>query len=120
MNFKYLLLLLSIFMLFSCGDGDGPTITINSPENGASFAPGSTVPLSVTITDDIGVTSVQVDSGDLGINTSDPVNDSPLTVNFTLDIMLLPETPPGRYDLTVTATDTDGNFSDEDLSIEVQ
>ncbi len=120
MNFKYILLALSVFVMFSCGDGDSPVITINSPDNGATYAPGSVVNVNATITDDIGVTTVNVLSTELGINESNMVSPSEANLTFNFNLTLGVETPVDEYEITFTATDTEGNFSDEKLTIKVE
>ena len=115
MNFRLFLLAISILIISSCGgDGNAPNIVITSPENGASFSPGDIVNLSATVTDDLGVATVQVTSVGLGINVSNPITGELLSVNYTLDITLIPETALDEYELSITAVDIEGNFSDEE------
>ena len=103
----------------SCSD-NGPDITIVSPENGASYSPGDIINLNVMVTDDVSVATIGVSSSGLGLNTSDPITGELASVNYTLDITLDAATPADEYELTITATDGDGNFSDEKLTISVE
>jgi len=120
MKFSSVLLVLSFFLLISCSDDGAPVLSITSPENGATFSPGDLVPITGTITDDIGVGSFRIVSEGFDINEQESFSDTPpsITINFSLN--LDPMTEPDEYELVLTAFDSDGNSDEEKITIKVE
>lgn len=104
---------------WSCGDDTGPELTINSPANGSTYAPGDDISISVVATDDVGVTSISV-NGDLITPGSFDAFTDPMNAALDIDITLDASTPVGDYSLTLTAFDGDGNTDEEILEFSVQ
>lgn len=120
MNFKTLLLVLSVFTIISCGDDGAPELTINSPENGASYTAGDVISIVANMTDDVGVSSMSASSSLLAETFTESFSDSPASLTYTLTLDVSGAIPLGEYDITVTATDTDGNTDDEKLTINIE
>ena len=106
----------------SCGDGDGPEITITSPQDGDTFTAGDVLEISLTVTDDIDVASIAIASENFLQNQSidgldgDADTSVPLTSTVALDSM----TNVGDFTIDVTAVDNDGNSTTESVDITVQ
>ena len=121
MKFTLFFFLICLIGFMACSDDSGsPEIEITSPENNSVFAPGQDINISATVTDDVGITSLDLMSPDLGIDETLTQFQDPtmFTVNFT--ISLDPSTPLGDYEITIVARDGDGNTDEEDLTIKVQ
>lgn len=110
--------------LASCGSDDGPEINITSPTDGDTFAPGDIISMTGSVTDDVEVASLSI-AIDGGLLDSSPIDLSGLTdltnvplsgINITLDAA----TAVGDYNITLTATDNDGNSESEEVGITVQ
>ena len=118
-----LLLGFSLIALSSCGDDNGPEITITSPADGSTFAAGGTIVVTGTATDDVGVTSIDV-SGKDGFNLSGSLDLSQISdlsnIPFSFDVNLDSTSVAGDYTLIVTATDGDGNVDDAELDFTIQ
>lgn len=106
--------------MISCGDDGSPVLTVTSPDNGASYSPGDVIDISGTITDDVGLVSLRLLSPGFSIDEMETFSDNPLSQTFSFALTLDPNTELKEYDLTVTATDTDGNFDEEKITIEVK
>ena len=119
MNFKTFLSILCVFVIISCGDDGAPTITINSPENGSTYAPGDSFTIDMLITDDIGISSVSAQST-LVAPFSETFADMPTNLPFNLTVPIDSSIPAGEYSITMTATDTDGNTDVAELTVNVQ
>lgn len=108
------------FGMASCSkDESKPEITITSPQDGAVVAPGSTLAIVVSLSDDLGVTSLTYVNSTLGLDGSEAIAPSP-TSTFTLTLTLDANTPTGDYDIEFEAKDADGNSDKEKLKIKVQ
>lgn len=117
---KFLMVTCIISMVaWSCGDDTGPEITINSPENGATYAPGDPVLISVRATDDVAVTSISI-NGDLITPSSFDDFSDPMNAALEVEITLDASTPAGDYEWTLTAFDGDNNTDEKMVSITVQ
>ena len=112
---------LGLTVLTSCGDDDGPEITISSPGDGDTFMTTDSLLLSFTVTDDVDVASISVSAGFLNTSnisglegtadTNVPVNGDPISLDGVL---------PADYTITIAATDNEGNASSESVDITVQ
>ncbi len=118
-----LLLGFSLFALSSCGDDNGPEVTITAPAAGSSFAIGGTIVISGTATDDVEISSIEV-SGKDDFNISGTLDLSGVTdlsnIPFTFNVGLDSTSVVGDYTLIVTATDNDGNEGDAELDFTIQ
>lgn len=115
--------ILSVFaMLFmiSCGDGGSPELTIVTPENGATYAPGGEIIISGTITDDLGVGSFRIVSPDFGIDEQESFSDLPTVVPINFTLSLDPLTEPNDYEMEMTAFDADGNSDQVKITVKVE
>ena len=116
-NFFFGLLLCGA--LISCGDDDAdPVLNITSSTNVIAVA-GTDFDISGTATDDLGVSSVSINSD--GLNLSGTVNAADLgpAGEFGWTITLDSMTVAGEYEITVTATDTGDNQAEEIVSVNV-
>lgn len=120
MNFKTLLIILSAFIMISCGDDGSPELEITSPENGATYFPGDAFTIVATFTDDIGLSSVRAESELFQDAFNETYSDNPLSDTFELTITLSATIPVGEYDILLIVTDTDGNRDDEKITINVE
>lgn len=117
LKFLSLALLLS-FALVSCSDDSGLELSLTSPSDGSTFAPGDTIVFSGMATDDLGVTSISVTNTALGINgIVDGASNA--TVTFSFDLATDSATPVGEYEMLFLATDTDGNTEEEKLKVNI-
>lgn len=117
-----LCLVSSLFMI-SCGDdGESPTITITSPQNGATVAPGETLTIVGTATDDIDLVSVRFLSSAINLDGLLNGTDFPDVTggSFSVDINFDAASVEGMYTIEVIATDNDQNTTTEELEIEVK
>jgi hypothetical protein len=120
-----LLSILSISLcLASCGDDNGPVINITSPSSGATFLPGGEISLAGSVTDDVEVSTVNI-AIDGGLLSAQNVDLSGITdkTNIPLSgitITLDATTTAGDYNLTLIATDNDGNSEEETVGFKVQ
>lgn len=114
---NWMFLTLFVFVFAACGDDDevldttAPTITIATPTEGAEFSPGDEVPVSFTVTDDLGLETVSLAVNGTNVQSwgvSDFLNDD---TNFSRDynLVLAENTAPGTYEITIDATDNAGN-----------
>lgn len=110
---------LGSMIAWSCGDDGAPEVTIASPANGTTYAPGDTISFDVTATDDIGVASISVNSELIVPSSQDNFAD-PLNARLLGDIPLDPSTPAGDYTLTFTAFDDDNNSGEAVVDITIQ
>lgn len=110
--------------LASCGSDDGPEINITSPSDGDVFAPGDIISMTGSVTDDVEVSSLSI-AIDGGLLNTSPIDLGGLTdltnvplsgINITLDNA----TAVGDYNITLTATDNEGNSESEEVGITVQ
>ncbi len=111
----------STFVFISCGDDDEmtptPNLTIMSPPNGTSFAAGSDITIVATITDDVGVTSIDVSSARLNLNETITVPNPQPSNTITIIITLDPSAVADPYKINLIANDADGNSISKDLDI---
>lgn len=121
---KHLFGLLFIMGLFltSCGDDNGPTVTITSPNNGESFMVSDVITLTGTATDDVEVTSIDVSgkdgfdlTGSIDLTGAADKSNIPFSATITIDTAT-----PGDYTIVVTATDNDGNTESAEVDFTVQ
>lgn len=120
MNFKTLLLVLAVFTIISCGDDSSPVLTINSPENGSTFFVGDSFEIRGTMTDDVGIATLGIESELFAVSSPEEIAGNPTSQSFTFPITLVTGTPVGEFDIKITLTDTDGNSDDETLTINIE
>lgn len=120
MNFKSILFLCLISLFVSCGDDGSPVLNVTSPENGSSYSPGDIIKISGTITDDIGIVTLRLNSPSFAIDELETFSDNPLSTAFNFDLMLDANTELKEYEIILTASDTDGNFDEEKITVEVK
>lgn len=126
MNSKILSLFILglVLILSSCGDGDGPVVSITSPADGTTVSVGSSLEISGTVTDDVEVTSLKVESatsalqlsGNIDLSTVVDKTSFPFRAAINIDTMLV----AGEYDIDVIATDNDGNEGSDRLTFNIQ
>ncbi len=117
------ILLLSIALmaltLISCGDDDGPEVTITSPADDASFMVGDTsFTLEFSITDDIDIAAISLTgfaTGDVPAADLAGATDTEFAGRF--DVPTGTET--GEFTLTLTATDDEGNTGSEEVTVNI-
>ncbi len=117
MKIRLLYSLLLIGILFaSCNkDKEPPVITISSPANNTEVLAGETFVLTVKVTDNEGIASINFTDG----SKSEPVDDfDELTSHtFSYNIKIFETSDPGELTITVNATDLEGNSSSEDVTV---
>ena len=116
-NLKFLTLLLFISLIaVSCSKDDtAPVITITSPAEGATLLRGLTYPLTGTVTDDTELAEI---SG-LGFKiTSFDSKTSHVLAGITIPIAT--DAPVGNANITITATDKEGNAGTKTVTFKIQ
>ena len=111
---------LGLTVLTSCGDDNGPEITINSPGDGDTFSATDSLSLSFTATDDVDVASLSAEAAGfftLSIDGLDGAADTNVPIN---DVIAIDSLTPGDYTIVVSATDDEGNNASESVDITVQ
>lgn len=114
---NWMFLTLFAFVFAACSDDDevldttAPTITITTPTEGAEFSPGDEVPVSFSVTDDLGLETVSLAVNETNVQSwdvNDFLNDD---TEFSQDynLVLTENTTPGTYTITIDATDNAGN-----------
>ena len=87
--------------------GDLPTVTIDSPADGASYTQGDSISLEITANDVDGfVTSVEIFNGDVSLGTATGVGGD--QYRYTIDTATA-EIASGTLNLSARATDNIGN-----------
>ena len=118
---KSLIVILTIsFLMTSCGDDGGLTLTVNSPNNDTVYNPGDIVDITGTATDDVAVVSLIFASSELNFSETVPVpSQQSVPFNFTINIV---ENSQLQDDIKieVTAIDDEGNSITEERSISIQ
>jgi chitinase len=118
----FLFVVLSTILFSACSSDDdkvAPVVTINSPDDNATFNSGDIIVLQAVITDDKKLVSVNI-SSNLGINETVTTLDSDVMHNANYNLTLDPATPAGTYDITVSAVDDDGESGSDMVSITIQ
>ena len=101
-----------VTLLLTIGDTAAPTLTILSPNDGASFAPGQTVTLSTRVTDDSAVQRIVVTaSGVFGATVTRELTPPAAAADVDVAVALPASTPAGQLTLTAEAFDAVGNSS---------
>lgn len=110
---------LALFMV-SCGGDSGLTLTVNSPTEGQSFAPGDVIPITGTTSDDVAISSIQFSIQRLGINETFPgmLNQSE---QFQLNVTIDPNTPlEDDIEITITSFDDENNVEEVTRKINIR
>ncbi|NNE27497.1 MAG: hypothetical protein HKN09_11700 [Saprospiraceae bacterium] len=111
--------LLSIGFI-ACSDDSGLSVEVTSPDNGTTYAPGDAFDIVINAVDDVAVAEINVANEDLGLDFTESVPGTNPSVNFTLTVTLDPNiTGDNTFEITVTATDSDGNTEDDSFEINV-
>ncbi|MBK7635632.1 MAG: Ig-like domain-containing protein [Saprospiraceae bacterium] len=116
-NLKVLILILAIsFLTVSCSkDDNAPVITITSPAEGATLLRGQSYPIVGTVTDDTELS--EINASGVKITTFDSKT-SHVLANITLPI---PATATvGNANVTITATDKEGNVGTKTVTFKIQ
>jgi len=111
--------------LASCGDdNEAPSVTINQPANGSTYATSDTIVFNVTVTDDVEVSTVSLQSASNTLTLNENVNLSSYNdkSNFTFGygIILNPDLSAGDYQIDVIATDEEGEEGSDRLDFTIQ
>ncbi|MBT8232400.1 MAG: Ig-like domain-containing protein [Saprospiraceae bacterium] len=116
------MLVLGGLSLTSCGDDNGPEITITSPANDAVISSGAALTVEGTVTDDVEVSTVGF-TIDSGFNLTGNIDLSLLTDKSTVqfsDDIATDSIPVGEYTIKFTAADNDGNTAEEEVKFTIQ
>lgn len=120
-QFLILALLITGFIMVSCGDDDEPVdtglvINLESPTDKSSFGPGDVMVIRGSVTDDVEVRSLFIEA--------DGAFELPFTLTGVNSTILFNESTPvdsilnkGTYQLVVTATDDEGNSETESVEV---
>jgi len=116
-NFKFLTLLFAMaLMAVSCSKDDTPpAITITSPAEGATLERGKSYPLTGTVTDDTEL--VEISGSGFKITTFDSKTSHVLT---GITIPIPADAPVGNANITINATDKEGNVGTKTVNFKVQ
>ena len=109
---------LGIFMT-SCNKDEDPKVTISSPSANSTITIADVVELRANVTDDNKLTKIVV-SSTLGYNDEITTFTSETSHDIAIDLTLDPTTPIGVYNMTILATDDDGNTGSAEVEITVQ
>lgn len=115
LKFLTLLLFISLFAVSCSKDDTAPVITITSPAEGAILERGKTYPLSGTVTDDTEL--AEISGSGFKITTFDSKTSHVLT-NITIPIPA--NATVGNANITVTATDKEGNIGTKTVNFKIQ
>lgn len=116
----YLSICLGMTVLMSCGDDNGPEITITSPGDGDTFTATDSIVVTFGVTDDIDVASISINTPGFFTTTVNGLEGESDT-NVTLsDVVAVNDTPAGDYSITITATDNEGNEGSDSVDITIQ
>ena len=97
--------------------GDLPTVTIDSPADGASYTQGDLVTLEITANDADGfVTSVEIFNGDVLLGTALKISGD--QYRYTIDTATA-EIASGTLTLSARATDNIGNSGSDSVSVDL-
>jgi len=108
--------LLSIALfLSSCDSNEGPSVSIDTPVNGANFLPGDTVIFTGTVTDDVRVEQIFIS----GVTISGSGDRTSVTLSG-IELELVEGTPAGEYKYTIRGVDDEGKSGEESVTINVQ
>ena len=108
------------FLMTSCGDDGGLTLTLNSPNDNTVFTAGDVISIAGTAVYDIEVASVIIESLEIGFTETLIGNGTP-SVGFTFDVTLVDGTQPiDDVTIEVTAIDDEGNSVSEERNISIQ
>lgn len=119
---KFLKLLVIGFLalsMTSCGSDEGsPTISATVTGASSSFAKGDVVGFTVAMTDDLGLSTLEVTNEELQLtSSSDLRNELTATVEFTLGNTQ--DAAAGDYKIKFVVTDSDGNTEDDEVEITI-
>ncbi len=122
MNKAITILSLCIAVLFlqSCGGDSGLTLTVSTPTEGQSFAPGDVIPIAGTTSDDVAISSIQFTISRLGINETFPgmLNQRE---DFLLNVTIDPMTPlEDDIEIVVVSFDDEGNTEEVKRKINIR
>jgi Bacterial Ig domain len=116
---KLKFLTLSLFislMIVSCSKDDAaPVITITAPTEGAILERGKTYPVLGTVTDDTEIAEINV--AGVQITTFDSKNVHALT---NLNLPIAANATVGNANITITATDKEGNVGTKIVNFKIQ
>jgi len=108
--------------LASCGDdGNAPVVTITSPSNDSSFTASDTFNLVFSVTDDIDIATITVNSdglatGEVPASELSGSADTDFSGSFSVPTV---GANTGDYTVTLTATDNEGNAGSDEISITI-
>lgn len=116
-NLKLFTLFLAIsFLTVSCSKDDtAPVITITSPAEGATLLRGQSYPLTGTVTDDTELAEI---SGSGFKITSFDSKTSHVLAGITIPIAN--DAPVGNANITINATDKEGNVGTKTVTFKIQ
>jgi len=128
MTKQSLTLTLPLLCLLACSkpdaqfDEEGPNIEITQPQAGQSYPKGTTLPVEVTLSENLGLHTYF-------IWLVETESDQPYLVDkqhlhrrqYEIDLGFpLDELPAGSYQLQVEATDHDHNVSEKEVPIKIE
>lgn len=113
----------------SCGDDDSgdtvldqenPTITLNAPADGAIVSASSQVATSISISDDIEIStvSITVGNGDVTIFELDEEEIANTTFSYNQNLAIPADVVLGTHTIEVTVTDASGNSVSASVDIQ--
>lgn len=130
-SLSFLAILGSLFFITSCGDDDGtggggnidetvPSITVNAPQAGDLVAAGSQVATSISISDDIEISSVSitVGNGTVTVFEFDETEIGDASYTFNQNISIPANVVLGQHSVDITVEDASGNVTTAGLNIE--
>ncbi len=115
LKFLTLLLFISLFAVSCSKDDTAPVITITSPAEGATLERGKTYPVLGTVTDDTEL--AEINAAGVKITTFDSKNVHALT---NLNLPIASNATVGNANITITATDKEGNIGTKIVNFKIQ
>lgn len=104
-------------------DAEAPTITVTSPEEGATFQAGSDMIISAEVAENMNLNNVNVmvqSGNETAIYDSTTTEFADGTMHQVQDTVTIPrDAAIGTYTLTITATDLAGNEVEETRTIQI-
>lgn len=115
MKYFSILLLASLFLI-SCGDREDPQIRFITPANNTAVDAGEVVPIQVEVTDNEQISTITV-GGDVQPFSIPPADFADIMKHTFLFNLTINEGSPsgGEVNVTVTATDAEGNSGSDNL-----
>lgn len=109
------------FLMTSCGDDNGPEITLTSPGDNTSYSNGDSFNITGTVTDDVEVRSMAINAeGAFMISFDLSSLTDKTSVSFDETVVVDSTLNRGTFTLEIQASDDEGNSETESVEITIE